>query len=145
MSPILLLPEDHGPRERLASFRLIVTLVWLLLAGVLAVLLFVPVVFGFENRTLFAGVELDELLHFSFFGALAWVLPLLIRSRLILLLVVFCLLGLAVLSEFFQLGVPNRRFSEMDMLANVLGCFCGLLLGMVLRTLVHKKRSKSAS
>ncbi len=131
--------QKSGPRAW------IISLAWL--AGVLlyAGLAMAPVRFPFVDTVIWAPVTLDEVLHFLAFAWLALAFPLAFSSRLLVVLAPLMLVLLGIVSEFMQMHIPMRRFSEIDVLANTLGCIVGTLLGFLLRFLLHRRSATRGS
>jgi len=114
-------------------------LLWLAGVGLYVLLVLFPVRFPLMELPLAGAVTLAELLHFLAFVALAATFPLAFSSRLLVLAAPVALALLNVVLEFAQMHIPNRRFSEEDVLAGALGCVAGTVAGWILR-LVLKRR-----
>ena len=65
----------------------------------------------------------DKLLHFMAYSTLTLWLYLLFSSKTILIKSLFLLFLYGLFIEFLQYFIPNRYFSVMDILANLLGIF----------------------
>lgn len=115
---------------------------WLLGAGLYIGLTLFPVRFPLVTLPLAGSVTLDEALHFLAFVLLASSFPLAFSSRLLVLVAPIILVLLNIVLEFAQMHIPNRRFSEEDLLAGVLGCVAGTLLGWGVRFYLWR-RSRS--
>jgi len=109
------MPFLMTPQIRIAS-----CLIWCLSWPVLAIILLMPMPFGFVSRT-------DLLSHFLLFGAMTLFLVLFARSQTQLIL-------LAALTIIYSLGleigqgyVPNRVFDLADAAANLAGGVAGCL------------------
>ncbi len=115
---------------------------WLLGVGMFIGLTLLPVRFPLVTLPLFGSVSLDVGLHFLAFVLLSSSFPLVFSSRLLVFVAPVVLILLSVVLEFAQMHIPNRRFSEEDLLAGVCGCVVGTLLGWGLRFyLWRRKRS----
>ncbi len=103
--------------------------------GVLIVagLVLMPVRMPFLDVGFGYSITLGEVAHFLAFFLLAGGFPLAFPHKLLVLLAPFMLSLLCVLLEFWQLHVPYRHFSELDILSGVLGCISGTAVGWVLR------------
>lgn len=88
------------------------------------------------------AVTLGELLHFLAFLVLAASFPLAFSSRILVLAAPVVLILLNIVLEFAQMHIPNRRFSEEDVLAGTLGCLLGTAMGWLPR-LLHSRRERS--
>lgn len=74
----------------------------------------------------------DKVLHFAAYALLAF-LPSLHESRSTVGALAGLMISVGAGLEFAQLYSPGRTFEPLDILANALGVFCGLALGLPLR------------
>lgn len=141
--PALENSRHHPPvwgRKRQAG-----ALLWL--AGVLFFggLALTPLRLPFLEYPLVGALSLDYVLHSLGFAWLASGFPLLFDSRLLLWLSPSLLALLAVDLEFWQMHIPNRRFSEKDIAAGVVGVCLGALLGWGVRTMRARRKRRDAA
>lgn len=108
-------------------------LCWFVGLLLVSLLLLLPLRMPFLDVGFGYSITLGEVAHFMAFALLAGAFPLAFPQKLLVLLAPFMLSLLCVLFEFWQLHVPYRRFSELDILAGVLGCIAGTTAGWVLR------------
>lgn len=107
--------------------------VWASVTALYTVLSVAPIRLHYLNATLFGGLPLDKTLHFLFFAALAASAFLLFESRAKTVLALIALLATGIFAEYLQQFSPTRSTSELDGIANVLGCIAGSLIGLFLR------------
>ncbi len=119
-------------------------LLWLGAIGLYALLVLLPVRFTFLDTPLTDTITVGELAHFSAFFFLGFVFPLAFAPRILVFSAPVALTLLNVVLEFLQMHVPNRRFSELDVAAGILGCLAGTLLGWVLRWILLHRQGRGA-
>lgn len=114
-------------------------LMWLVGIALYIGLVLFPVRFPLVDLPVAGGVAVGDLLHFLAFVILAGSFPIAFSSRLLALFSPVALILLNVVLEFAQMHIPNRRFSEMDVLAGTVGCLVGALIGWIVRIAGNKK------
>lgn len=117
-------------------------LLWLLGIGLYVLLVLFPTRFTLLEWPLVGVVRLGDALHFLAFFILAAIFPLAFSSRVLVLFAPVALILLNVVLEFVQMHIPHRRFSEQDVLAGVIGCLVGTLLGWGVRLALYRRQGK---
>ncbi len=118
----------------------ILGLVWLAGIALYGMLVLIPAPLPLMELTIAGGVKLGEVMHFLAFLLLAGSFPLAFPSRVLVITAPVALVLLNVVLEFAQMHIPNRRFSELDVLAGVLGCLAGTVLGGGLRLILRRRQ-----
>ncbi len=124
--------------------RQLFALIWLLGVLFFGILALSPLRFPFLEYPLVGALSLDYVLHSLGFAWLAAAFPLLFDSLFLLCVSPPMLALLSVILEFWQMHIPNRRFSEKDIVAGMAGVLLGTLCGMLIRRIQKRKAPRSS-
>ncbi len=133
-------PETAPPGPAMPGRTVPKTLPWTLLClwmgGVLVYLILslAPTPFRFPHRVVIGPLTLDKVVHFAAFALFALAALRFFHTKRGVAAAMAVLVITSVGSEYIQLFNPTRVFSHGDWIANLLGCFFGLLAGLFLLT-----------
>ena len=137
--------ENFSPEQSWSRPLRLFALAWLLGVLFFGILALCPVRFPFLEYPLIGALSLDYVLHSLGFAWLAVGFPLLFNSRLMLCASPLLVAMLTVNLEFWQMHIPNRRFSEKDIVAGVIGVLLGTLVGLAVRRILHHRISQQGT
>lgn len=134
--------ENFSSHPSWSRGRRCFALIWLLGVLFFGALALSPVRLPLLEYPLVGALSLDYVLHSLGFAWLAIGFPLLFQSRLLLAVSPPMLALLTVILEFWQMHIPNRRFSEKDIAAGITGVVLGSLLGYVVRWIRSRRKMR---
>ena len=129
-------PETTAPGNAVPGKTVPWGLLCLWLGGVLVYLALslAPAPFRFPHRVVMGPLTLDKIVHFATFALFALAALRFFHTKRGVVAAMAVLVITAVGSEYIQMLNPTRAFSHGDWIANLLGCFFGLLMGVFLLT-----------